>query len=315
MTRPVSIVIPCLDDRDLLKSNLPALLAELEVRDEKDEVIIVDDTGEQVLANWVKAEFPSCRVVSQKKNLGFARALLAGIKTATYDLVFCMNPDVRVRKGFLGPLVACMADEDIFAVAPRVLLDGTDRVESITELKVNGGFVEIIQPGLRAEQEQQSALPRPIVFAVGGTCLISKSAFLEMGGMDPMYEPFYLEDLDICFRAWLKGQRVLYQPASVVEHHHRGTIGKIVEPEFVRAMIEKNRLLFQWTFLDEPVLLQEHVGALYRMATDAWLSDSRDELIWILLALDQLKAVLKARKATGKPALGFTDVLKASTAS
>ena len=314
MTRSVSIVIPCLDDRDLLSANLPALLAELEKRAEKDEVIIVDDTGKRLLEGWVQAEFPSCRVVTQKQNAGFASALLAGLRAAGHDLVFCMNPDVRVRQGFLNPLVACMADENVFAVAPRVLLDGKSRIESITELKLSDGFVEIVQPGLEPNPDLQSALPRPIVFAVGGTCLLSKSAFLELGGMDPMYEPFYLEDLDICFRAWLLGKQVLYQPASVVEHHHRGTIGKIVEPEFVRAMIEKNRLLFQWQHLDEPELLQAHIGALYRLATDAWLSDSREELIWILLALDQLKAVQKARKTKTKQALSFAEVLEASSA-
>jgi len=312
VTPSVSIVVPCLDDRDLLVKHLPALLEELERRGEGDEVILVDDTGRDVLAEWAAEEFPACRVLAQVRNAGFAQALLAGVEAARNELVFSMNPDVRVHEGFLAPLVACMAEEGVFAVAPRVLLDGTDRVESITELRTSQGALEIRQPGLAEDWEPTDALPRPVVFAVGGTCLLSRSAFLERGGMDPLYEPFYLEDLDLCFQAWLRGERVLYQPASVVEHHHRGTIGKLVDPAFVRAVIEKNRILFQWKFLDEPELVEEHVGALYRMALDAYLGDSREELIWILLALDQLEDALAARKGRRRGKRRFRDVLEAS---
>jgi len=313
MKASVSIVIPCLDDRDLLAKNLPPLLKELEARGAKDEVVLVDDTGKKAFARWVKQEFPSCGIVSQPKNSGFAKALRRGIEAAEHDLVFCMNPDVLVHEGFLAPMVECMQEDDVFAVAPKVLLDGQAEVESITELDYSDGALEIVQPGLTEEAARELDGPRPIVFAVGGTCLLSKSAFLKMGGMNPMYEPFYLEDLDLCFRAWLEGKRVLYQPASVVEHHHRGTIGKLVDSKFVRAIIEKNRLLFQWSFLDEPEQLEAHVGDLFRRATDAWLGDTREELVWILLALDQLEEALQARKAIPKRSLRFREAVEASS--
>ena len=67
----------------------------------------------------------------------------------------------------------------------------------------------------------QPILPTPVAFAVGGTCLFRRVEFLAGGGFDPLYEPFYWEDIDLCWQAWSAGRRVLYQPASVVEHHHR----------------------------------------------------------------------------------------------
>lgn len=314
MTRAVSVVVPCLDDRDLLERHLPPLLAELDRRGAGDEVVLVDDTGSAVLEDWAAEHFPACRVLSNVRNSGFAQTLLAGVEGAKHELVFSMNPDVLVHEGFLDPLVACMAEDDVFAVAPRVLLDGEDRVESITELAVRDGDVRILQPGLEPGASTSGPLPRPIVFAVGGTCLLRREAFLEVGGMDPLYEPFYLEDLALCFDAWSRGLRVLYQPASVVEHHHRGTIGKLVDADFVRAVIEKNRMLFQWSRLDEPELLQDHLGALYRRATDAFLSDSSEELVWILLALDQADDALAARRHA-KRAHGFREVVERSRRS
>ncbi len=313
MTRPVSIVLPCLDDRELLAANLPPLLSEVDARALGDEVLVVDDTGADVLSEWLAQEFPGCRVLARDRNGGFAKALFDGVTAARHELVFSMNPDVRVRPGFLDPLVACISDPDVFAVSPRVLLHGGEKIESITALAVSEGLVDIRQPGLEEGHACDVGRPRPIAFAVGGTCLLRRSDFLAGGGMDPLYEPFYLEDLDLCFAAWRAGRKVLHQPASVVEHHHRGTIGKLVETSYVRAVIEKNRLLFQWKFLDDPKLIEEHVAALHRRVVDAWLADLRDELVWAVLALEQLDQVLAARARLARPKLSFEEIVEISS--
>jgi len=316
VTQPVSVVVPCLADVDLLERSLPPLLAELERRDEGDEVVVVDDTGKGVLAAPLARSFPDVRVVSRESNGGFARALLFGAEHARHDLVFSMNPDVRVRDGFLDPLVACLEEDDVFAAVPRVLLGGEEKnVESLTALEFREGFVHVNQPGLGGRGERQPYHPVPVAFGVGGTLLFRRHAFLELGGFDPMYEPFYWEDVDLGWTVWREGKRVLYQPASVVEHHHRGTIGRVVDGAVTRAAIEKNRLLFQWKHLDDKDLLRSHVAALYRMVIDAWLSDDRDELLWLNLALDQADQALEGRtklkKKRGRP--GFRAIVEATT--
>ena len=82
MSRPVSVVMPSLEDLDLFERHMPALLAELERRDAKDEVVVVDDTGRDVLAGPLGARWPGVRVVANKENVGFARAMTAGIQAA-----------------------------------------------------------------------------------------------------------------------------------------------------------------------------------------------------------------------------------------
>ena len=316
MTHPVSVVVPCLQDLDLLERNLPALLGELEKRDLGDEVVVVDDTGEGVLAEPLASKFPEVRVVPRETNGGFARALLFGVEHARHPLVFSMNPDVLVRPGFLDPLIACLDDEDVLAVVPRILLGGEEKeVESLTALEVRDGFVHVRQPALGGRGERQPYHPVPVAFGVGGALLFRRGPFLKLGGFDPMFEPFYWEDVDLGWTIWREGKRVLYQPASVVEHHHRGTIGRVVGEEVARAAIEKNRLLFQWKHLDEPELLRAHVAGLYRAVVDSWLSDDRDELLWLNLALDQADQALETRRKLrgkrGRPA--FSGILEATS--
>jgi len=312
VTRPVSIVVPALADRDLFERALPPLYAERDRRGLDDEIVVVDDTGEGTLAAWLAEEHPACRVVARDANRGFARALFSGIEAARHELVFSMNPDVVVRPGFVDPLVACMDDDEVFAVAPRVLLNGEeDAVESVTALAFVDGLASIDQPGLAEGARPWLGRPRPVAFAVGGTCLLRRSELIERGGLDPLYEPFYWEDLDLCWEAWRAGRRVLYQPASVVEHHHRGSIGKLVEPDFVRAAIEKNRLLFQWKHLDGDAV-RDHVAALYRLAIDAWLGDLREELVWVVLALEQLDEALASRGKLPAAKRTFEEIRRAS---
>jgi len=309
MSAPVSVVIPSLDDRELLERHLPPLLAEFERRAASDECVLVDDTGERVLGAWCAQRFPSVRVVERERNGGFGRALGAGIEAARHELVFCMNPDVLVHAGFLEPLVACMQSARVHSVAPRVLLNGAaERVESLLELEWDEGVAKLRQRGLEGEAAQHESQREPVAFAIGGTCMLRRSEFLAAGGLDPLYEPFYFEDLDLGWRAWRAGRTVAYEPRSVVEHHHRGSIGKRIPKERVRAIIERNRLLFQWKFLDDARLARQHVEALYRQAIDAWLRGRREELVWLLLALERQDQAHAARRALPPATLEFEDI-------
>lgn len=149
-------------------------------------------------------------------------------------------------------------------------------------------------------------------YAIGGAMLLRRGEFLDSGGFDPLFEPFYWEDVDLGWSAWRAGRRVLYAPEAVVEHHHRGTIKTRIQADLVRAMIEKNRLLFQWKHLDEPGLIEEHLQALHRWAIDAWIGDEREELIWLALALEQAEEASARRASLPEPERSFSEIQSAS---
>jgi GT2 family glycosyltransferase len=119
--------------------------------------------------------------------------------------------------------------------------------------------------------------------------------------------------VDVGWRAWRAGQRVLYVPASIVEHHHRGTIRSRVSERVVRAAIEKNRLLFQWKYLDTEASVEAHVAALHRWAIDAYLRDEREELVWLALALEQVAEARASREALPPSELDFDRLRELSS--
>jgi len=305
----VSIVIPALGDTALLSRSLTPLLEELERREKDDEILVVDDSGDGLLAPWMADEHPTVRVLTQENNGGFGKALLAGALEAHCEIMFAMNPDVIVRPGFLDPLVNALLDPSIFAVSPRVLLDGDEsRPESHNLVRFEDGRLQIVPRDATVDPEEA----RPVPFCVGGAFLVRREEFLAGEGFDPLFEPFYWEDVDLCLAAWRRGRRVLEVPLSVVEHHHRGTIGACVPEELVTAAIEKNRLLLFWKYLDTTRDAHDHLACLWRDALDAAMAGRREELIWLALALQELPRVNLSRGGLPKAERSLDQVLRES---
>ncbi|MFT7669754.1 MAG: GT2 family glycosyltransferase [Planctomycetota bacterium] len=282
MSLQVSIVIPTLADRELLNVCLAALFVEVQARAAGDEIVVVDDSGNAQLEAWIRESYPTVVYIANKRNLGFAQSLLVGVHQAASALVFAQNPDVIVRAGFLSPLVETLGLPNVHAVSPYVLLNGdvlSD--ESLPELIFDGGIPRVRRKSVELTPGKVcSAYPEgiPVAFALGGAFLFRRADFIE-APFDCRFEPFYWEDVDWCQSALSEGKRILVDPRSVVEHHHRGTISARVPQALVRAAIEKNRLLFSWKHG------AEEFHALEERLIDHAIGEDREELIWLALAL------------------------------
>lgn len=55
-------------------------------------------------------------------------------------------------------------------------------------------------------------------WASGACGLIDSAAFRAVGGFDPVYF-LYNEDVDLSWRLWLSGWKVIYEPAALCAHH------------------------------------------------------------------------------------------------
>lgn len=293
MSSPISIVIPSLADRELLGTCLQALQAELDLRGGIDEVLVVDDSGAGELAPWLEENHPGIRCLCNERNLGFAVSLLAGVRAASKPFVFAMNPDLRLRPGFFGPMLETSSRDGVRAVSPLVLnARGEFSEESLPRLTYHEGFARLecqeldVRPGEPSKLHPDGV---PVDFALGGAFLVGRDEFLARP-FDPRFEPFYWEDVDWCQDAIAKGGRVLVDPRAVAEHHNRGTIGAHVPQSLVRAAIEKNRLLFTWKHTTEPAAREAHFKALTQRLLEHGLAEDREELLWLLLALQSDRA-------------------------
>lgn len=305
--KPISVVIPALGDVALLKRGLPGLFAEFDARSAGDELLLVDDTGNGSLEahrDELFGERSDAVLIQRKRNGGFADAVEAGVEKAKHSLVFSMNSDVVVQAGFIEPLVDALVGADAFAAAPKVLLNGNqNEIESFTGVHLKNGLLSFRSADPGPTPDHTVELP----FAVGGTFLFDRARFLELGGFDSLFAPFYFEDNDLCWRAWRRSWATLYVPAAVVEHHHKGTIGSYLNQARRRAAVERGELLFNWKHLDQEDL-GDHMALLFRRALDGYLTDNREELTWLSLALEQV-ALIKLGRSALEGELSSHDVL------
>lgn len=314
MRQSVSVVVPALDDRELLERNLPPLVAILAARGAGDEVVVVDDTGTGALSAWIAERFPppasfdaACvevRCVARDENGGFQAAARSGVDAAAHELVLLLNPDVRVEDGFLEPLVDALADPEVAAATGRLLLAGDpSHVESLLRPTWRDGFLRMrehgVLPGDDAELEARAWFP------LGGFFLARRSD-LKRSRFDPLYAPFYLEDVDLGFEWRAQGRSIAYRHQSRASHDHRGSVGASAAG-CIDVAIARNALLFLWKHADEE-LLEEHLEALEEHVARAWAAGDKEALVVVALALEDLSAAAKARARRG-PRRALRDLL------
>ena len=194
----------------------PALTRLLEsLAGEADEVIVVN-TGPP--AEEVEAAAGSARVIEPGVNLGYAGGANLGAREATGDVLVFLNPDTVARPGAVAALAARAAEPDVgLAMARLLLLDRPDTLNSSGNVLHLSGMAWAGGYGQPAESLREV---RDVAYPSGAAMAIRRDLFLELGGFsDELF--MYQEDLELAWRARLRGLRIVVDPAADVLHDYR----------------------------------------------------------------------------------------------
>ena len=295
--RSASVVIPNWNGKDLLEKYLPSVVEAMS-GNPANEIIVVDNGSEDGSAKFLHEHFPQVRVLALKENLGFGGGSNAGFREAKNDIVVLLNSDMRVEPDFLQPLLDGFQDADTFAVSCQIFLSDPAKKREETGLTEGWWQQGSVRVGHRIEPEIKQLFP--CFYAGGGSSAYDRRKFLEIGGFDPLYHPFYLEDGDLGYVSWKRGWKTLYQPASVVYHEHRGTIGKKFSQDYINGVLRKNFVLFSWKNIHNWRMLAEHFVFTWAGAMIYWVAGGgnidRPNFIGILRAAGSLGTALAARR-------------------
>ncbi len=281
--RVVSIVIPNFNGETLLKKNLPFVLKAVEFNENKIlEIIVVDDCSTDSSVVVIKKEFPTIRLIKHKINRGFSSAVNTGARSSKGKFIALINSDVIPENDFLAPALKHFDDENVFAVSLNEV------GFSWAKGKFSKGFVNH-EPG------PKSKMTSPTFWASGGSGIFRRNMWMKLKGMDEeLLNPFYWEDIDICYRAQKRGWKILWEPEAKVVHKHESTISKL--PKKYRERIqERNQLLFIWKNITSPNLFRKHVVGLIKR-----VSRHPGYLRIVLMAMFKLRKVARARKIEKK---------------
>lgn len=248
----ISAIIPAYKKTAMLVKNLRHNLPYLKGC----EVIVVNDDPEKSIAEDLK-EFTGITLIENKQNLGFGPAVNTGVKHSKHSHILLLNSDVILNDaGYISLLPMFKKNKLLFAVG----LAQQEKDKSIV-----GKNSIYWKNGFFHHKKADDILPGITAWAEGGSCVIDRKKFDELGGFDRLYSPFYWEDIDLSYRAWKKGYEVFFDPAVVVEHHHESTIGSYFTKEQINKIALRNQLIFIWKNITDYKLLTIHLFYLCGM--------------------------------------------------
>lgn len=295
-TPEVSVVIPSWNGAETLAAHLPSVV-EAAKRAGPAEVIVSDDASDDATADLLRSRFPEVRLTRRDARGGFAPASNAGVQAASGRFVVLLNNDMEVAPNAFALLLDALDRDPIaFATVPSIIRTSGGAEEGRTALRFRRG---VCFTGLDAEAGADPA------YACGGAMAFRREEFLELGGFDTLFAPFYWEDVDLSYRARKRGRRIVWVGDARVDHDHGRTIGARFDRRAIARVYERNRLLFMWKNLTDPALWRRHLAVLpLKSAWDlaahpAFVSGMRDAL--------RLRHAIAERRAEEQRAVTKSD--------
>ncbi len=244
----VSVVIPSWNSESQMKQNLSYVFAA--ASKVKAEIVIVDDNSQyDNSAGYIKSLGGKVRFYTNKTNRGFSETVNQGVKMAKGDLIILLNTDVRPSPDCFIKALKYFEDDSVYAV-------GFNSQEAWMGGEWKGGLFHHfkVEP-----TESNKNLVNPSLWASGGQAAFSRDKWLELGGMDLLFKPFYWEDTDMGYNAWKRGWKVLWGPdCKCVHDHGDSVIASNFTRDFVMDTAQRNQFLFIWKNITDSSFLLSH---------------------------------------------------------
>ena len=243
MSRPkVSVIIVNYNGKKFLEKCLESLC---KVNYENFEIIVVDNNSTDGSIELVTKNYPSIILLKLNSNKGFAEPNNIGAKIANGKYLLFLNNDTIVTPNFISEMVQVIENDKKIAICQSLLLKPDESVDS------SGDFIDHL--GVVYNSTKKTDEIREISSARGASMLIRKDVFDILEGFD---EKFYVsfEDVDLGWRTWMIGYKVILTPKSVVYHVGGQTI-KSKKPEIAFHGF-KNQLAMKITNFEPPIAIR-----------------------------------------------------------
>lgn len=211
------------------------------------DIVVADNGSTDDSVAWLREAMPQLQLVLLDKNYGFAEGYNRALaQLGGYDLFVLLNSDIEPAEGWLSPLVEQMErSADVAVVVPKIL-DDKNR-EKFEYAGAAGGFIDILgYPFCRGrilnhvERDYgQYDTACDVMWGSGAAFCCRAEVFAELGGFANEFFA-HQEEIDLCWRVWLSGRRVVVEPRSKVYHLGGATLS--VDSPFKTMLNHRNNL-------------------------------------------------------------------------
>jgi len=213
--REFAIGILNYNTRDILLENLDGCLCN---GIPADSLLVLDNCSNDGSLEAVNERYPQVRTLRPDRNLGYAGGMNRIVDALDVKWVVLVTADCFITLETVDGFRRAMESAASVAVAGCRIIDRrTGRIQS------EGG--DITYPlGVPLSRRWQEAPDRrgpgdlsDVTYIDGAVLAVDRSKFLELGGFDESYFA-YQEDVDLCWRARLRGYRVVCLGSASASH-------------------------------------------------------------------------------------------------
>ena len=219
----------------------------------KYEIIVMNSEARDKDEEFIKDKWPEIKIISFKKNIGYSKAVNAGIKASIGDFILILNADIIVLDGAISKMMEFLEEhEDAGVVAPR-LEDYTGNLQvscfndPIPSLIIaRRTFWGKTAKGKKILEKTSVSGNgndlREVDWAQGSAMMFRRGLIDKVGLWDERFF-MYFEDSDWCRRIRQKGYKIIYLPsAKMVHYYHRsskkfGVLGDLILNKYARIHI------------------------------------------------------------------------------
>ena len=233
-------------------------------------IFLWDNGSSDGTLDAVGARYSDVICAGSPENLGVAsgRNAASDLAIATIDpaYLFFIDNDMTVSSGFLSKLFAPFAEDRRLAITTGKIACQSDDGDNATGQRViygAGGCQVSFWRGDTSHigygEVDKGQYDQPGECIVSGGCmLVRSSVFRELGGFDPLFDPYGPEDLDFGLRAREKGFYGRYVPDALVWHDTRP--GRSFESGQYTEKYAANRMRTWLLFMGRHASLMEKLG-------------------------------------------------------
>ncbi len=251
-----SIVIPNYNGEELLKKNLPSVLAAARNTQAPFEIIIADDASTDGSCTFIKKTYPDITLLENPVNKGFSSNINTGIYVAKNEWTLLLNSDIELDidfiKNILQQIQATSIDNTAFGYMGLIKDDNSKQIIDAAKYPTYNLFT--INGTVNYICTNSTQTLTPTMFLSGANAFVNTQKLKQLGAFNTLFSPFYYEDVELGIHSGRMGWKSYCVNNAICYHATSSTISKTQNKNTVKATAMRNKWLMHQLHLNNSAL-------------------------------------------------------------
>lgn len=249
----VSICIVSWNTRNILRNCIESIYDK--TKGISYEIIVVDNNSHDDTCKMVKEEFPQCRLIENKDNLGFVKANNIAIKQAKGRYILFLNPDTELKTKAIEGMARFLDRETEYGAVGCKLIYPDGSIQHVCARTFPTPFNQfcllVMLDRLFPHSKRFSTVEMRYwdhknsrdIDCLSGACILVRREIIDrLSGFDEKIF-MYAEDVDLCFRIKRKGWKIYYLSNEEIVHYS-GASSKQHQKKFFSSIMQRESNLY-----------------------------------------------------------------------